>query len=124
MDVRIVATKAAIDGLSPAPYIKNLLAQYFPTLPRDIGSSTQLFSQNISRALLNEAALYLLRAMSHIVSYEAIYSKQQFSWALVTLYYANYFCVLSMNRLAGNAISSTNGKHYEITADTIQSNWV
>jgi len=123
MDARSVATKAAADGLSPAPYVKNLLIEYFPTLPRDVGSSTQLFSQDIGRALLNESVLYLLRAMSHMVSYEVIYSKHQFSWALVTLYYANYFCALSMNRLAGKAISSANGKHYEVTADRIQSSF-
>ncbi|NJL22973.1 MAG: hypothetical protein HC895_22565 [Leptolyngbyaceae cyanobacterium SM1_3_5] len=124
MDVKSVAVKAGADGLSPAPYVKEILDQNFLVLPETIGKSYSLFSQDMSRALLHEALLYLLRSMSHAVCYEAIYSKHQFSWALVTLYYSNYFCALSMNRLAGRAISTaTNGKSYEIISSAIQSSF-
>lgn len=124
MDVRSIAMRAAADGLSPAPYVKDILGQNFPSLPVNVGTTGTLFSQSLSRALLHESLLYLLRAMSHMVSYEAIYTKHQFSWALVTLYYSNYFSALSMNRLAGRAISTTNGKSFDIIADIIQSNYL
>jgi len=123
MNARSVAIKAGADGLSPTPYVKNVLSQNFAALPNSIDSSSTLFCADISRALLHESLLYLLRAMSHIICYEAIYSKNQFSWALVTLYYSNYFCALSMNRLAGKAISTTNGKNFEIVSSQIQSNF-
>lgn len=123
MDARSVAMKAGADGLSPADYVKNILSQNFPLLPNKIGSIEPLFSPDMSRALLHESLLYLLRSMSHIVSYEAIYSKHQFSWALVTLYYSNYFCALSMNRLAGKAISTTNGNSYEVVSEAVQSSF-
>lgn len=124
MDTKSVAIKAAADGLSPAPYIKDTLSQSLLLLPQNINAVTQLFSQNMSRAFLHESILYLLRSMSHMVSYEALYTKHQLSWALVTLYYSNYFCVLSMNRLAGSAVSSVNLHHFKITADSkIQSNF-
>jgi len=124
MDARSVAMRAGADGLSPAPYVKDTLSQNFLSLPSNIGTTSTLFSQSMSRALLHESVLYLLRAMSHMVSYEAVYTKHQFSWALVTLYYSNYFSALSMNRLAGRAISTTNSRSYDITADTIQSNFL
>ena len=124
MDVRSIATSAAVDGLSPAPYVKTILGQNFPSLPVNVGNTGTLFSQDLSRAILHESLLYLLRAMSHMVSYESIYTKHQFSWALVTLYYSNYFSALSMNRLAGRAISTTNGKSFDIVADRVQSNYL
>jgi hypothetical protein len=123
MDTRSVAMRAGADGLSPAPYVKDILSQNFLSLPSNVGTRSTFFSQSMSRALLHESVLYLLRAMSQMVSYEAVYTKHQFSWALVTLYYSNYFSALSMNRLAGRAISTTNGRSYDITADTIQSNF-
>ena len=76
--------------------------------------------------MLHEALRYLLRSMSQIASYEVICSRHQFSWALVTLYYSNYFSILSMNRLAGSAISTTEkGPTYKVARTEVQSNfWV
>lgn len=123
MDVRILATQASLDGLSPPSYIKNCLAENAGRLPQSVGDKQQFFSQNISRSMLHEALRFLLRSISQIVSYEAICSRNQFSWALVTLYYSNYFSVLSLNRLAGSAISTLNGRNYKIIRTGIQSNF-
>jgi hypothetical protein len=120
MDARSLAIQAGADNLSPARYIKDVLAASSPVLPISTGDNVFLpgISPDIGRALLNEAIRYILRSMSQLVSYEVIYNKRQFSWALVTLYYSNYFSVLSMNRLAGSAISTVeqSAKHYEIAA--------
>jgi hypothetical protein len=124
MDAKSVAQNAGANNLSPAPYIKDVLAQNYLVLPVNKNDTTPLFSQDISRALLHESILYVLRSMSQLVSYEAIYTKHEFSWALVTLYYSNYFSVLSMNRLAGNAVSTvktnsnSNSNSYEISTTT------
>ncbi|MEP0883348.1 hypothetical protein NDI49_17480 [Trichocoleus sp. ST-U3] len=123
MDVKSIASRVSADGLSPAQYVKEVLNENLMILPKNKGETTTLFRAEMSRALLHESILYLLRSMSQIVSYEAAYTKHQFSWAAVTLYYANYFSVLSMNRLAGVAISTANGTSYEVKADTIQSNF-
>lgn len=124
MDIRTVALNASADGLSPAPYVKDVLSHRFPILPTKIGQNNSLFSPEMSRALLHESLLYFLRSLSQIIGYEAAYKKSQFSWALVTLYYANYFCVLSLNRLAGKAISTTQKNSYEVTSNPIQSDFL
>ena len=125
MDVRTLAEKASIDGLSPPSYIKYFLAERAYILPKNIGDKEQIVSPIIGQAMLHEALRYLLRSMCQIVSYEVVCSKHQFSWALVTLYYSNYFSVLSMNRLAGSAISTANRNNYKIARTEVQSNfWV
>jgi hypothetical protein len=123
MDVRTLAEKASIDGLSPPSYIKSFLAERAFILPRNIGDRQQIVSPIIGQAMLHEALRYLLRSMSQIASYEVICSRHQFSWALVTSYYSNYFSVLSMNRLAGSAISTANGHNYKISRTEVQSNF-
>ena len=123
MDVRTLAEKASMDGLSPPSYIKSFLAERAFILPGNIGDKEQIFSPIIGQAMLNESLRYFLRSMSQIASYEVLCSRHQFSWALVTLYYSNYFSVLSMNRLAGSAISTVNGRNYKILRTEVQSNF-
>jgi|SRR5919199_5812363 hypothetical protein len=85
MDVKSIASRVSADGLSPAPYVKEVLNENSIILPKNKGETTTLFRAEMSRALLHESILYLLRSMSQIVSYEAAYTKHQFSWAAVTL---------------------------------------
>lgn len=125
-NVDSIAQQAAADGLAPATYMKNILAELAPTLRQPSDRSVPIYKPELGRALLHESILYLFRSMSQLVSYEAAYSKRQFSWSAVTLYYSNYFSVLSMNRLAGAAVSTiaNQGETYEVTADQAQSHFV
>lgn len=116
MDSLSVARQSAFLGLMPPEPVKNVLAStsVSPLLPVK-GGSVRLTEAALLRALFYEAVQFLLRSMSYLVGYEAAIAKDQFSWGAVTLYYANYYCVLAMNRLAGEAVSTRQiGGTYQI----------
>ena len=121
MDTRSVAQQAGALGMMPSDYVKNVLvsSSISPLIVTKISSTVLVYEAAFLRALLYESLLFLLRSMSHLVAYEVAAAKNQFSWAAVTLYYANYFSVLSMNRVAGEAISTTPvGATYKVTLKT------
>lgn len=105
-NVHDLAQQTAADGLVPPKFLKNVLVGQLTQLPVSVNSTTKVFDPNISRALFHEAVVYFFRSLSQLVGYEASYQRRQLSWAGVTLYYSNYFSILSMNRLAGLAITT------------------
>jgi hypothetical protein len=126
-DSQQIAQLAAAEGISPTKYVKDLLIEpaMLPFLPQNVNQSITHFSPEIPRALLFEAIKFYLRSMSQLVSYETLFSKNQFSWGLVALYYSSYFSALSMNRLAGCSITtlSVSGNTFEINAGTVSGNY-
>jgi len=125
-DVTSLATKAAADGLEPLKIVKDVLTPLSIFLPNNVGEKNMIFSLELGPALLHEAFLYHFRSLCQLVAYDAAYSKKQFSWAGVTLYYSNFFSVLAMNRLAGSAVSTSTAakRSFKISAEPVQSNYL
>jgi len=122
--VSSIATQIGSLGVVPCSCLKDILGNGTILLPTDVKKPINHFSNDLVRAQLFEALRFGFRSLSHLVAYEALAERRQLSWSGVTLYYANYFAVLSLNRLAGRSISTLNtGSSFELSAGSTIGNF-
>lgn len=81
-------------------YLKDKIKQY--------DGSDKVYSfadQELKSVLLNEANLQFSKALYNWSIYKKLVSKGLWSWACVTLYYAQFYCVNGLLNIQGNAFS-------------------
>lgn len=100
--------KAIIYGQVNISDRKNCLKIYLKSLIKKYEGPNKIYSvvdKDLKSVLLNEANLQFSKALYNWSIYKRLVSKGLWSWACVTLYYAQFYCVNGLLNIQGNAFS-------------------
>ncbi|ARV61686.1 hypothetical protein BZZ01_26430 [Nostocales cyanobacterium HT-58-2] len=87
---------------------KNCVKSYLKNKIKTYDGANKVYSavdKELKSVLLNEANLQFSKALYNWSIYKRLVSKGLWSWACVTLYYAQFYCINGLLNIQGNAFS-------------------